>query len=129
MSRTKGIGAYFSFRKLITPGIVRIIHVIGLILINLSLMVGSIGGIIVAVTGTLAFELEGGILVVGIIVWIIATIITFVIVNLLWRIFCEQGILFFSIHEINASIEKHLIDLNKNMEKLVELNQEEDEEE
>lgn len=129
MSKTKGIGAYFSFRKLITPGIVRTIHVIGLILINLSLLVGFVGGIIVAVTGTLAFDLEGGMLVVGIIVWIIASIITFIIVNLLWRIFCEQGILFFSIHEINASIEKHLIDLNKNMEKLIELNIEEDEEE
>ncbi len=127
MSKTKGFGGYFSFRKLITPGIIKFIHVLGLILINLSLLVGFAGGIIAAVTGAYALDLEGGMIAVGILVWIVATILSFFILNILWRMLCEQVILFFSIHEINASLENHLIDVNSNLKKLIELMKEKEE--
>lgn len=129
MSNQRGFKAYFSFRWLITPGIIRVIHVIGLIIINLALFAGFVGGVIFAVAGEGELELEGGYIALGILIWIILGIVNFIVVNLVWRIICEQGILFFSIHEINASMENELKDMNKGLVKLIELNEPGEEEE
>ncbi|MEA3557997.1 MAG: DUF4282 domain-containing protein [Candidatus Thermoplasmatota archaeon] len=128
MVNKRGPRAYFSFRWLITPGIIRVIHVIGLIIINLILFAGFIGGIIFTVMGAGEMEIEGGYIALGILVIIIAGIVTFLLTNLAWRVMCEQGILFFSIHEINASMENELKGINQKMKVLVDKTMEKKEE-
>lgn len=86
---------YFSFRKLVSPSIIKVVHVLGMI----ALFGAGITLILQAVQAEpgdkrLVLSLYGiGAITLG---------------NLAWRILCEQAILLFSIHEILASIEQLL---------------------
>ncbi|MFW3145696.1 MAG: DUF4282 domain-containing protein [Thermoplasmatota archaeon] len=120
MANQRNFKNYFSFRWLITPGIIRVIHVIGIIVLNLLLLGGFVGSIILVVMGSSAIDLEGGYLALGIVVIILGGIVSFFLVNIGWRMICEQAILFFSLHEITASVENELKDVNSNLVKILD---------
>lgn len=101
----RSFGNFFSFKWMITPDIIRIVYVIGLILQNLSLLGGYIAGLIMIIMSYEDMGLSSTMLIVIIVVGTIASLILSLIMNLLWRMFCEQIILFFSIHETLVSIE------------------------
>lgn len=105
----RSFGNFFAFKWMITPDIIRVVYVLGLILNNLSLLGSYIGGLIMVIISYEDWGLSTTLLIVVIVVGTIASIIVSIIMNLLWRMFCEQIILFFSIHETLVSIE----DLNK----------------
>ncbi len=106
MAKKRSIGNYFGFRWLITPTIIKILHVLGLIILNLAMIGAFITGIIVLVVGSTQVDLEGTIKILAIIGFIIVGFIAFFLVNLLWRMICENIILFFSIHEMISGIER-----------------------
>lgn len=120
MANQRNFKNYFTFRWLITPGIIRVIHVIGMIILNLLLLGGFVGSIILAIVGSGEVDLEGGYLALGIVVIILVGIVSFFLVNIGWRMICEQAILFFSLHEITASVENELKDVNSNLLKILE---------
>ncbi|GEM_PF-1167630 len=81
------VSQFFSFRILITFGAMKFIYFVGMIFITLT-------GILMVINEDSEVEVYGiGVLIVG---------------NLLWRIFCEAWILFFSMHDILGSIEKKM---------------------
>ena len=82
---------FFSFRKMVSPIILKVIYVMGIIAIVIAGVIQMILGI----------QTEAIILVLG-------APFGIVIVNILWRVVCEAFILPFSIHEILGSIEKEL---------------------
>jgi predicted Zn finger-like uncharacterized protein len=90
-SNESTVGAFFSFREMVTPALVKISYVIVAIGI-------TIAGIIEIMAGSQ----EGGISKV------LMGFIFIALGNLLWRIICEFAILLFSVHEILSSIEKEL---------------------
>jgi len=87
----EGMG-YFSFRKMVSTHLIKVIYILGLIAI-------TIGGIGMIVAG--ADQYNGEVFVLG-------GIALLIIGNLLWRILCEGWILLFSIHDILGSIEKEI---------------------
>ncbi|MDG6224787.1 MAG: DUF4282 domain-containing protein [Candidatus Thermoplasmatota archaeon] len=105
MARRRTFGNFFTFRWMITPGIIRIFYVIGLILDNLLLLAATIGGIAAMIIIGRDLELDTLIIVGSIVGILVLSLITFIIMNLLWRMFCEQIILFFSLHEMLSTIE------------------------
>lgn len=82
------ISDFFSFRKMISPILVRIIYIIGLAAI-------TIRGLVLLSQVSQYHEER---------IWIGLGIIVFG--NIVWRIICEGLILLFRIHEILRSIEK-----------------------
>ena len=105
MARRRTFGNFFTFRWMITPGVIRIFYVIGLILDNLLLMAATIGGMVAMILLGGEFDLDMLIIIVSIVGILVLSLITFIIMNLLWRMFCEQIILFFSVHEMLSTIE------------------------
>jgi len=103
----RSFGNFFSFKWMITPDIIRIVYVLVLILQNLSLLGGYVVGLIMLIMSYEDMGLSSTMLIVIIAVGTIASLITSLIMNLLWRMFCEQIILFFSIHETLVSIEEN----------------------
>lgn len=104
MASRRSIGNYFRFRWMITPDILRIIYVLGtifLILLNIALVIGSI---IALVIFTSEIGLDTAPMIAAIIGIIILGLILLLITNLLFRMYCEQIILFFSMHEIMEDI-------------------------
>lgn len=104
MASRRSIGNYFRFRWMITPDILRIIYVLGtifLFVLNIALVIGSIIALIVF---TSEIELETAQIIVAVIGIIIVGLILLLITNLLFRMYCEQIILFFSMHEIMEDI-------------------------
>lgn len=84
---------FFSFRKMVSPSLIKIIYVFGMI------------GVMVA--GILRFIPPKGEDTPSILNIIIGLgLIT--VGNFVWRIFCENWILLFSIHEVLVSIEGKL---------------------
>ena len=124
MARKRTFGNYFSFKYMITPDIIKIIHVIGLIILNLALLGGLVVGIIFLFAQDL--DLEGYMIALVIVGAVIGAILAFFIVNIEWRIICETMILFFSMHEMLSTVEGELREVNK---KVVEHQEEEEEEE
>ena len=106
MAKKRSFSNYFGFRWLITPTIIKILHVLGLILLNLAMLGSFIVGIIVLIAGSTQVDLEGPIKILAIVGFIIVGFITFFVVNILWRMICENIILFFSIHEMISGIER-----------------------
>ncbi len=96
---------FFAFRWMITPDIIKILYVLVLIFGNLSLLGAVIAGAVGAFFYSQATGLDTLIMVAIIVCDIIAGIIISILGNLAFRMFCEQIILFFSIHEILSSIE------------------------
>ena len=79
---------FFSFRTMITPAIIKVLYVLGviaLIIVGIVMMVNSYYdyGLFIGL----------GIIVLG---------------NILWRLICEGTILMFSVHEILGSIERKI---------------------
>ena len=90
---------------MITPDIIKIVYVLSLIVWNLFLLAAVIGGVVGMVIYSDQADIGNTMLLLGIAVDIVAGIIISVMSNLLLRMFCEQIILFFSIHEVLSSIE------------------------
>ena len=99
---------YFSFQKLITPGFVRFIYVIGL----LAMTIGGIGlavwaglglrsATIPTRMGVYYIAIGAGVAIVG---------------NLVWRVLCEIWIVLFNMHNLLGSIEKETRDVTVPLE-------------
>ena len=86
-------GGFFSFQKMISGTLIKILYVIGLIII-------TIGGIVMIAQGSDMYR-GGEAFVLGGIALIIFG-------NILWRIICEGWIIIFSLHETTVSILKEL---------------------
>ena len=80
---------FFSFRLMITAGLIKVIYPLGMLII-LALAGFSWFGGIHPKDGTLSWA--------PLMSWE-QTLIFFMVGNVFWRIFCEQMILLFSIHE------------------------------
>ncbi|GEM_PF-2420177 len=85
-------GGFFSFRKMITPSLIKILYVLGMFAIIIS-------GIVF-----LLLKAQDG----PIIMALILPLFGIIILNIIWRIICESVILAFGIHELLVSIEKKL---------------------
>jgi len=97
---------FFSFRMLISPIVIKIIYVLGLLGL-------TIGGIVMIKMGLDVMSLSAEKLnIFGIEVsyneQILIGIGLIVFGNLLWRLLCEAWILLFGIHDTLGSIERHL---------------------
>lgn len=86
----EGGGGYFSFRKMISRGLIKFAYSIGMVVITIISIVMIIGG------GQSKTEL----LLFGLLLLVFG--------NLFWRIICESTILIFSIHEVLVSIERKI---------------------
>jgi hypothetical protein len=84
------ISDFFNFRIFISTKIIELIYVLGIIAL-------TIFAILIASEFISRDEEELTVL----------TFIIYIIFNLIWRVLCEFTILFFSMHEILASIEKN----------------------
>lgn len=86
---------YLSFEKMISPTLIKVVYVLG--------MVGIIvAAIYMAFAGTKEADDTAKLLKV------LSAILLAIVGNLLWRLVCEQVILLFSIHERLASIDRSL---------------------
>ena len=83
-------GGYFSFRTMISPKIIKVLHAIGLAAIIII-------GVVLTSQGLDYYRTYLGI---GLALLILGPFV--------WRIFCEAWILAFSIHEVLVSIETKL---------------------
>jgi len=86
-------GGYFSFQKMISGTLIKIMYAIGLIAI-------TIGGVGVIIDGF--NQRRGGELIV------LGGLALVIFGNLIWRIICEGLIIIFSIHETTVSILNEL---------------------
>jgi hypothetical protein len=86
---------YFSFEKMISPTLIKVVYVIGMLGI-------VIAAIYMASAGSKETEDTAKLLKV------VGALLLAVVGNLLWRLICEQVILLFSIHERLASIDRSL---------------------
>lgn len=84
---------FISFRKMITPQIIKAVYIIGACLITLF------GLAMIFTGGNLSCFIPGGAL---------TGIIFLLFGNLLWRISCELVILFFRINDTLSEIEKNI---------------------
>ncbi|MBN2794747.1 MAG: DUF4282 domain-containing protein [Clostridia bacterium] len=80
-------GGFFSFRTMISSKLLKLMYVLGMIAITL----GTAYAVMEDLSPNIWFTLGG-----------------FVISQLIWRVTCEGFILFFSINDILASIEREL---------------------
>lgn len=86
---------YFAFRKMITPALIKALYVIGALSIS--------------VVGLITFFTKSGDKTLGINGGPLIGILLLVVGNLVWRVYCELVIIFFSIHERLVGIEKHRV--------------------
>jgi len=84
---------FFSFRTMITPTIIKVLYVLGIIAL-------IIVGIVMIVEGANSYYGSNNEVLIGFGIIILG--------NLLWRIICEGIILMFSIHERLGSIDKKI---------------------
>ncbi|HIC95518.1 TPA: DUF4282 domain-containing protein [Candidatus Bipolaricaulota bacterium] len=89
---------FFSFRTMISPGLIKLLYVLGAIGITIAGVLTIIG----------ALEARRGLwgsteVMWGGILWGVAII---VLGNLLWRVFCEGLIVLFNIHDLLDSIDR-----------------------
>ncbi len=87
---SKSKGGFFSFRTMISPKIIKILHAIGLAVIIIT-------GVVLTSQGLDYYRTYLGI---GLALLILGPFV--------WRIFCEAWILAFSIHEALVSIDNKL---------------------
>ena len=90
---TANEGGYFAFRNLIVPGIVKVMHVVGMLAFT------GVGGYFLwrAYQGQFT---DSNLTLIGLGLLIGA--------NVTWRMLCEGIILFFSMHDVLVSIERRL---------------------
>ena len=79
----RGGGSFLSFRAMVTPHVIRVLYYFGALVITVAGIFSMFSNPFIGVA----------VIAVG---------------NLLWRMFCEAIILFFSMHDILASIEREL---------------------
>ncbi len=94
-------GGYFSFSKFISPTLIKIAYVIGVILITIGgivLMVSPIGQVSVSHGSPVLTGGEGFCIVFGLL-WIFLG-------NLIWRVVCESWIVLFNMRDLLASVER-----------------------
>lgn len=91
--QTASESGFFSFQKMISVTLIKILYALGMIII-------IIGGIVMIAQGSDTYR-NGDALVIGGIALIIFG-------NIFWRIICEGWIIIFSLHETTASILKEL---------------------
>ena len=91
--KNKEEGGFFSFRTMITPTIIKVLYVLGIIAL-------IIVGIVMIVEGANSYYGSNNEVLIGFGIIILG--------NLLWRIICEGIILMFSIHERLGSIDKKI---------------------
>ena len=91
--KNKEEGGFFSFRTMITPIIIKVLYVLGIIAL-------IIVGIVIIVEGANSYYGSDNEVLIGLGIIILG--------NLLWRILCEGIILMFSIHERLGSIDKKI---------------------
>ena len=101
----RSFGNYFAFRWMITPDIIRIAYVLGMIILNLAFLGSFIAGSIFLYT-YLTNSMDTLYVVLIILGAAVVSLIMSFLVNILFRMFCEQIILFFSIHETLVSVEE-----------------------
>jgi len=95
---------------MITPDIIKIVHVVGLILLNLIMLGGFIFGIYALFSMDLGLEDYTVFILIG---GILGSIIVFFWVNIQWRMICEWLILFFSMHEMVSTLEGEVKEVNR----------------
>ena len=110
MVRKRTLGNYFSFRYMITPDIMKIVHVIGLIILNLAMLGGFVFGIYALFSMDLGLEDYTVFILIG---GVLGSIIVFFFVNIEWRMLCEWLILFFSMHEMLSTVEGDVREVNR----------------
>jgi hypothetical protein len=86
---------YFSFEKMISPTLIRVVYVIGML------------GIVLA-GAYMAFASAKEADDIAKLLKVLSALLLAVVGNLLWRLICEQVILLFSIHERLVSIDRSL---------------------
>jgi hypothetical protein len=86
---------YFSFQKMISPTLIKVVYVIGMF----SIVIAAI-----YMASAVPKETED----TAKLVKALGALLLAVVGNLLWRLVCEQVILLFSIHERLASIDRSL---------------------
>lgn len=113
---------------MITPDIMKIVHVVGLILINLAMLGGFVVGIIYLFSADLG--LDGTMTALVLVGGILGAIVVFFWVNIEWRMLCEWLILFFSMHEMLSTVEGELKEVNREVkDRHISEDDEEEEEE
>ncbi|MFX0145827.1 MAG: DUF4282 domain-containing protein [Candidatus Hodarchaeota archaeon] len=98
-------GGFFSFRTMISPTVIKIIYVLGMlgltiggiVMIKVGLDVGLSAGELNIFGRQIAYNKQ-----------VLMGIVLIVLGNFLWRLFCEAWILLFGISSILGSIERHL---------------------
>ncbi len=92
---------FFSFRKLITPSIIKFVYIIGMIII-------IIFGIVVMFSGlprsSYGYYRDTGVTAAQIFIGILIIFVG----NFLWRVLCENIIVIFNIHDILNEIAENI---------------------
>jgi hypothetical protein len=97
---------FFTFRKMVSPTLIRVVYAAGVILMVLTLLFG-LGSSVIGMLAVLIDQGLDGIGAVALMVfWMIGMVIGFLLYNLLWRIFCEGMILMFRMNESLQLIER-----------------------
>lgn len=89
---------FMNFKIMITPSIIKVIFILGVIGI-------FIFSFVFVLTGVFKGKLSG---VEDLFAFLLFVLIIATSASIIWRIFCEMLILFFSIHETLVSMEKSL---------------------
>ena len=115
--RRRSVRNYFNFHWMITPDIIKAVHILGIIGLNLLMIGGTIGGIAALIYFQNDLNMEAGLLVLACVGAFLIGLLIGILVNLWWRVILEQAILFFSIHEVLSSIEYKQDEMKEIMEK------------
>lgn len=90
---TSFYAAYFSFRELVTPQLIKVVYFVGACFITAA-------GVLSIMSPDRLAEYEGGSILTR-----LGGIAVLLIGNLVWRMMCEGAILLFSLHELLVSID------------------------
>ena len=104
--RERERGGFFSFRTMISPIVIKIIYVLGMLGITIGGIVMIEMGLHVAGLSTEQLNIFG--MQISFPRQIVMGIALIVLGNIAWRLVCEGWILFFRMRDILGSIEGHL---------------------
>lgn len=100
------IGKWINFDEFMTPKLITIVYVLGVIGITLfSLALLVLGGSLIGMGGN-----AGGL---GFLLGIILAIIVFIVGNIVLRVYCEIFIILFKIHDHLESIDEYFIAMKR----------------
>ena len=105
--RSSGWGDFFAFRVMVTPALIRVVYVIGVVVITAATILIPLLG-----TATTVCQSEGGgtltctSLGAGPLVYaLLVAIVVFIVAQVCWRVLLELLMVIFGIHESVRSIE------------------------